>query len=91
MPDLTSDELQGAASDEDYARVVRMGRGLMPGFADSFTERGIAAIVAHVRTLRASARPASESEIDTDEDSTGETSIVGSPPRVDDGASDGTE
>ncbi|HEY8429662.1 MAG TPA: cytochrome c [Sandaracinaceae bacterium] len=53
MPDLTSAALHDARSDEDLARVIREGRGTMPGFGSQINDRGIAALVAHVRTLRA--------------------------------------
>lgn len=50
-PDLTHAEVQ-ERSDEELARVVRGGRGVMPGFGEQLNERGIAALVEHVRTLR---------------------------------------
>lgn len=51
VPDLTDAEVQGR-SNAELARVVREGRGLMPGFGQQLNERGIEAIVGHVRTLR---------------------------------------
>jgi mono/diheme cytochrome c family protein len=53
MPDLAAASVQDALSDEEMARVIREGRGMMPAFGSQINERGIAALVAHVRTLRA--------------------------------------
>lgn len=52
MPDLSAAAVQDR-SDQDMATVIREGRGMMPGFGSQLNERGIAALVAHVRTLRA--------------------------------------
>jgi mono/diheme cytochrome c family protein len=52
IPDLTSAEVQGR-TDEQMAAVIRDGRGMMPGFGSQLNERGIAALVAHMRTFRA--------------------------------------
>lgn len=53
VPDLTAASLHDGRTDEQIARVIREGQGLMPGFGSEINERGIAALVAHVRTLRA--------------------------------------
>ncbi len=52
VPDLTAASFQGDRTDAQIAEVIREGRGLMPGFGGQINERGIAALVAHVRTLR---------------------------------------
>ncbi len=51
MPDFTSGAWQAAASDADIARAIRMGQGLMPAYGSQLNERGIAALVAHIRRL----------------------------------------
>lgn len=53
MPDLTRPEYHEARSDADVARAIRMGQGLMPAFGGQLNERGIGALVGHVRSLRA--------------------------------------
>lgn len=53
MPDLTSAAFQDAREDADLHRTIRMGQGLMPAFGNRFNDTGIAALVAHVRSLRA--------------------------------------
>jgi len=53
MPDLTAAAYQEDRSDADIARAIRMGNGLMPAFGSELNERGIAALVGHVRRLRA--------------------------------------
>lgn len=53
VPDLGAASLQDERTDEELASAIRDGRGLMPGFGSQINERGIAALVAHVRTLRA--------------------------------------
>jgi mono/diheme cytochrome c family protein len=53
IPDLTAPSVQDALSDEEMARVIRDGRGMMPAFGAQINDRGIAALVAHVRTVRA--------------------------------------
>ncbi len=50
-PDMTLAAVQGR-SDEELARVIREGRGVMPGFGSQLNDRGIEALVTHVRTLR---------------------------------------
>ncbi len=52
IPDLTTAALQDSRSDEEWAEVIRDGRGTMPGFGSQINERGIEALVAHTRTLR---------------------------------------
>lgn len=52
-PDLSDAELQASRTDDDLARVIREGRGMMPGFGADINEQGIAALIAHLRTLRA--------------------------------------
>jgi mono/diheme cytochrome c family protein len=49
--DLATAEFQGSVTDPDIARAIRMGRGMMPAFGSQLNERGIAALVGHVRTL----------------------------------------
>jgi len=53
MPDLTAATYQDDRSDADIARAIRMGNGLMPAFGSELNERGITALVGHVRRLRA--------------------------------------
>jgi mono/diheme cytochrome c family protein len=50
-PDLTAAAVQ-ERSDPELAAVIREGRGVMPGFGDQLNDRGIQALVGHVRTLR---------------------------------------
>lgn len=52
VPDIASATLQDSRTDEEIARVIRDGRGMMPGFGDDLNERGIEVLVAHVRSLR---------------------------------------
>lgn len=49
--DLTTAAWQGTRSDEEIAAVIRTGRGVMPGFGSELEAAGIAALVAHVRSL----------------------------------------
>jgi mono/diheme cytochrome c family protein len=51
IPDLTTAEYQEGHSDAEIARAIRMGRGMMPAFGSQINQRGIAALVGHVRTL----------------------------------------
>lgn len=51
--DLTTAELQESRSDDEMARVIRDGQGAMPGFGSQINDRGVDALVAHIRTLRA--------------------------------------
>lgn len=51
--DLATAEFQDSVADPDIARAIRMGQGLMPAFGGQLNERGIAALVGHVRALRA--------------------------------------
>ncbi len=53
VPDIAAASVQDALSDEQIARVILEGRGMMPAFGSQINDRGIAALVAHVRTLRA--------------------------------------
>ncbi len=53
MPDFTAATYQDSKTDADLARAIRMGSGLMPAFGDQLNERGITALVGHVRRLRA--------------------------------------
>jgi len=53
MPDFTAAAYQDAKTDADLSRAIRMGAGLMPAFGDQLNERGIAALVGHIRRLRA--------------------------------------
>ncbi|HJL16797.1 MAG TPA: cytochrome c [Sandaracinaceae bacterium LLY-WYZ-13_1] len=52
MPDLTSAEYQESRSDDEIARAITMGRGMMPAFGSQINQRGVAALVGHVRALR---------------------------------------
>jgi mono/diheme cytochrome c family protein len=51
MPDLASAAYQEGHSDAEIARAIRMGRGMMPAFGSQINQRGIAALVGHVRRL----------------------------------------
>lgn len=53
VQDLTTGEFQDSRSDEEMAQVIREGQGAMPGFGSQINERGVDALVAHIRTLRA--------------------------------------
>lgn len=50
-PDLTRAEFHARASDAAIAATIRTGRGGMPAFSE-IDDVGIAALVAHVRSLR---------------------------------------
>lgn len=52
MPDLSAADWHEGNSDEDITAVITDGRGMMPAFGGQLNERGIAALVQHVRTLR---------------------------------------
>jgi mono/diheme cytochrome c family protein len=51
IPDLTTAEYQEGHSDAEIARAISMGRGMMPAFGSQINQRGVAALVGHVRTL----------------------------------------
>lgn len=51
MPDFSSAQYHDTRSDEDLARAITMGSGLMPAFGSQINQRGVAALVDHVRTL----------------------------------------
>jgi len=51
MPNMTTTEWQASKADADIARAIRMGQGLMPAYGNQLNERGIAALVAHIRRL----------------------------------------
>lgn len=51
MPNFTSAEWQESKGDADIARAIRMGQGLMPAYGSQLNDRGIAALVAHIRRL----------------------------------------
>lgn len=53
MPDLSAPEWHDGNTDADITAVISNGRGMMPAFGQQLNERGIAALVQHVRTLRA--------------------------------------
>ncbi len=53
LPDFGSAAFQSAHSDAQLHEVIAKGRGLMPAFGADITEKGIAALIAHVRALRA--------------------------------------
>jgi mono/diheme cytochrome c family protein len=53
IPDFASEAFQNARSDGQLHEVIAKGRGLMPAFGAEITEKGIAALIAHVRGLRA--------------------------------------
>lgn len=52
-PDLSSAEYQASREDAEIAQAIRVGGGSMPAFGQHFNERGIAALVGHVRRLGA--------------------------------------
>lgn len=51
VADLTDAAWQRARTDEQIAAVIAQGRGMMPGFAEQVSPRGVAALVRHVRRL----------------------------------------
>lgn len=53
LPDFGSETFQSARSDGQLHDVIATGRGLMPAFGADITEKGIAALIAHVRALGA--------------------------------------
>jgi len=53
-PDLTLAAMHERVSDADLATVIRSGRGAMPAFGAMIDDAGIAALVGHLRSLRAS-------------------------------------
>ncbi|MGE0788981.1 MAG: cytochrome c [Sandaracinaceae bacterium] len=62
MPSFASAEWQAARSDTDLARAIRMGQGLMPAFGSQLNDRGITALVQHVRRLGGEDAPAPPEE-----------------------------
>lgn len=52
VPSFTDAAWQSARTDIQIAEVIRNGRNLMPPFGAKVTDDGIAALVAHVRSLR---------------------------------------
>ena len=52
MPDFRDEAFHGERTDADLARAIRMGQGLMPAFGGQLNERGIEALVGHIRSLR---------------------------------------
>ena len=57
VPDFTTAEFQKSRTDQALAQVIADGRGMMPSFSKQITAPGIAALVAHVRTLGSPAAP----------------------------------
>lgn len=53
LPDMTAAAFQDARSDAQLGEIVEKGRGLMPPFGAELSQAGIAALVKHVRSLRA--------------------------------------
>ena len=53
LADFTSAEWQSSVSDEEIAEVITLGRPPMPAFGERLPADGIAALVAHVRSLAA--------------------------------------
>lgn len=53
LPNFADPNFQAARTDVQLHDVIAKGRGLMPPFAAEISEEGIAALIAHVRTLRA--------------------------------------
>lgn len=51
MPNFTTAQWQESKADADIARAIRMGQGLMPAYGGQLNDRGIAALVGHVRRL----------------------------------------
>lgn len=56
-PDLTRADFHERSTDAVIAATIRSGRGAMPAFTE-IDEPGIAALVAHVRSLRRASAPA---------------------------------
>jgi len=52
VPNFTSAAFHEARSDAQLGEVISKGRGLMPPFEADITDTGIAALIAHIRTLR---------------------------------------
>ncbi|MEM9191322.1 MAG: cytochrome c [Myxococcota bacterium] len=50
---LTDPEWQASVEDEEIAQVIAQGRNMMPRFDNQINERGITALVRHIRGLRA--------------------------------------
>jgi mono/diheme cytochrome c family protein len=51
VPDFTDHAFQAARSDQQLREVIAKGRGMMPAFGAEITEKGIAALIAHIRAL----------------------------------------
>jgi len=51
VADLTVDAYQSSRTDAEIASVITNGQGLMPAFGERLNERGVAALVRHVRRL----------------------------------------
>jgi len=52
-PDLTNAKWQAEKKDEEIAKVLNDGAGIMPGFKDTLKPAEIAALVKHVRSFGA--------------------------------------
>lgn len=89
MPNLATAEWHAANTDADIARAIRMGQGAMPAFGNQLNERGIAALVAHVRTLNPAAPPEGAPPEDAGDDTPTDDAPSGATPS-DDGPSDDT-
>jgi mono/diheme cytochrome c family protein len=57
VPNLTDEAFSAARTDAQLGAVIRDGQGMMPAFGPQLGESGVAAMVAHVRTL---SRPAQD-------------------------------
>lgn len=53
IPDFTTAAFQDERDNKRLAEVIFKGQGLMPAFGKEITPEGIAALVSHIRTLRA--------------------------------------
>jgi mono/diheme cytochrome c family protein len=51
VPDFSDPTFQQERSDERLAEVIFKGQGLMPAFGEQLSPTGIAALVAHIRSL----------------------------------------
>lgn len=52
MADFTTSEYQDGQTDAQIADLIRVGRGEMPAYGGQLNDRGINALVGHIRGLR---------------------------------------
>ncbi len=57
LPDMTAEAFHAARDDARLVAAISEGAGLMPAFRSELSDAGVAALVAHIRTMRRGATP----------------------------------